>query len=277
MAALYSENSSDSHYCMHIGCGKGGVNGNYIEDGKEKHLLMCAGCGDKWYCSKEHQKADWKEHKGYCKSKAKNDQVQQQKGNRPIMNFEMIYDEYKERSNVANICISQSYLFGSKIRSHVLFCTMREIAGGGVVFMQKPIAATIANFTKDMQEGWDLKSCANQSLVDPKYAVLPAKTFDSMAVQIRSGVDQFWAMCPTKHRSDRIAVICWLFLPAPDYTSPAISLKLQMLGSGEGARCPLDAPLDDSRMQVMLKNINDTEIARATAVGSGSITNPLAY
>lgn len=27
----------------------------------------CAGCGDVWFCSTEHQKMMWSFHKGYCK------------------------------------------------------------------------------------------------------------------------------------------------------------------------------------------------------------------
>ena len=35
--------------------------------GGEK-LFTCAGCNHAWYCSKEHQKQDWKEHKKACKA-----------------------------------------------------------------------------------------------------------------------------------------------------------------------------------------------------------------
>lgn len=35
-------------------------------DDKEK-LLACSRCRSVWYCSKEHQKADWKRHKVECK------------------------------------------------------------------------------------------------------------------------------------------------------------------------------------------------------------------
>ena len=35
-----------------------------------EELLKCAGCGKVRYCSKECQRADWKSHKGLCKSQS---------------------------------------------------------------------------------------------------------------------------------------------------------------------------------------------------------------
>ncbi|ESO85435.1 hypothetical protein LOTGIDRAFT_107905 [Lottia gigantea] len=35
--------------------------------GTLENLSLCGGCRDTWYCCKEHQKADWKKHKGSCK------------------------------------------------------------------------------------------------------------------------------------------------------------------------------------------------------------------
>ncbi|XP_050407055.1 egl nine homolog 1 [Patella vulgata] len=37
--------------------------------GKLENLSLCSGCRDTWYCCREHQKADWKKHKGACKEK----------------------------------------------------------------------------------------------------------------------------------------------------------------------------------------------------------------
>jgi len=37
--------------------------------GKETTLHKCGGCGTKYYCGKDCQKADWKEHKKECKRK----------------------------------------------------------------------------------------------------------------------------------------------------------------------------------------------------------------
>lgn len=34
----------------------------------EKSLKACTGCGNIFYCSVEHQKHDWKEHKGNCRA-----------------------------------------------------------------------------------------------------------------------------------------------------------------------------------------------------------------
>lgn len=33
----------------------------------ESNLKACSGCGEIYYCSVEHQKQDWKQHKGNCK------------------------------------------------------------------------------------------------------------------------------------------------------------------------------------------------------------------
>src|SRR5947209_7521905 len=43
------------------------------EDGDDIKLLRCNACKnikDTWYCSKKCQKADWKEHKKHCLSRA---------------------------------------------------------------------------------------------------------------------------------------------------------------------------------------------------------------
>lgn len=37
--------------------------------GKEAQLHKCGGCGTKYYCGKDCQKADWKDHKEACKKK----------------------------------------------------------------------------------------------------------------------------------------------------------------------------------------------------------------
>lgn len=34
----------------------------------EKNLKACTGCGNIFYCSVEHQKHDWKQHKGNCRA-----------------------------------------------------------------------------------------------------------------------------------------------------------------------------------------------------------------
>ena len=36
--------------------------------GKKEELMFCSGCEQVCYCSREHQKADWKRHRGACKS-----------------------------------------------------------------------------------------------------------------------------------------------------------------------------------------------------------------
>jgi hypothetical protein len=33
----------------------------------ERNLKACSGCGNVLYCSTEHQKQNWKEHKGSCR------------------------------------------------------------------------------------------------------------------------------------------------------------------------------------------------------------------
>lgn len=38
------------------------------ECGKQTANLQCTGCRLAYYCSKEHQKADWKSHKHLCRS-----------------------------------------------------------------------------------------------------------------------------------------------------------------------------------------------------------------
>jgi hypothetical protein len=35
---------------------------------KNKNLKACSACGDVFYCSAEHQKENWKSHKGNCKA-----------------------------------------------------------------------------------------------------------------------------------------------------------------------------------------------------------------
>lgn len=37
--------------------------------GALENLSLCGGCRDTWYCCKDHQRADWKEHKRKCKEK----------------------------------------------------------------------------------------------------------------------------------------------------------------------------------------------------------------
>lgn len=37
--------------------------------GTLENLQLCGGCRKTWYCSKDHQKSDWKEHKKACKKK----------------------------------------------------------------------------------------------------------------------------------------------------------------------------------------------------------------
>eukprot|EP00061_Rhincodon_typus_P013263 g39529.t1 len=39
--------------------------------GKMEKLLLCGGCKRSFYCSKEHQKMDWKKHKQVCKEAAR--------------------------------------------------------------------------------------------------------------------------------------------------------------------------------------------------------------
>lgn len=39
--------------------------------GKMEHLLKCGRCRNSFYCSKEHQKQDWKKHKQVCKEAEK--------------------------------------------------------------------------------------------------------------------------------------------------------------------------------------------------------------
>ncbi|XP_041740369.2 egl nine homolog 1-like [Coregonus clupeaformis] len=39
--------------------------------GKMENLLKCGRCRNSFYCSKEHQKADWKKHKQFCKEAEK--------------------------------------------------------------------------------------------------------------------------------------------------------------------------------------------------------------
>ncbi|XP_078398101.1 egl nine homolog 1 isoform X8 [Cetorhinus maximus] len=39
--------------------------------GKMEKLLLCGGCKRSFYCSKEHQKMDWKKHKQICKEAAR--------------------------------------------------------------------------------------------------------------------------------------------------------------------------------------------------------------
>ncbi|GCB62219.1 hypothetical protein scyTo_0014460 [Scyliorhinus torazame] len=39
--------------------------------GKMEKLLLCGGCKRSFYCSKEHQKMDWKKHKPVCKEAAR--------------------------------------------------------------------------------------------------------------------------------------------------------------------------------------------------------------
>lgn len=36
---------------------------------KPETLKRCSGCSNVWYCSQEHQKMDWKEHKKVCANK----------------------------------------------------------------------------------------------------------------------------------------------------------------------------------------------------------------
>nr|XP_046187485.1 egl nine homolog 1-like isoform X2 [Oncorhynchus gorbuscha] len=47
----------DQHYCELCG--------------KMENLLKCGRCRNSFYCSKEHQKADWKKHKQFCKEAEK--------------------------------------------------------------------------------------------------------------------------------------------------------------------------------------------------------------
>ena len=35
--------------------------------GKLEDLLLCGGCKEVWYCSRDHQKCDWRKHKPDCK------------------------------------------------------------------------------------------------------------------------------------------------------------------------------------------------------------------
>jgi NADH pyrophosphatase NudC (nudix superfamily) len=48
------ENRRTEKWCGHCGS----------PDAKSK----CAGCGEEWYCGREHQKLGWAFHKGYCKT-----------------------------------------------------------------------------------------------------------------------------------------------------------------------------------------------------------------
>ncbi|PPQ79930.1 hypothetical protein CVT26_004159 [Gymnopilus dilepis] len=53
-------------------------------------LRLCSGCHSKRYCSKECQKADWKEHKGPCRNKAKDEAPWQQ----AVSDFNENYGSY---------------------------------------------------------------------------------------------------------------------------------------------------------------------------------------
>lgn len=46
------ENRATEKWCAHCGA--------------PEPKFKCAGCGDAWFCNKEHQKLVWSFHKGYC-------------------------------------------------------------------------------------------------------------------------------------------------------------------------------------------------------------------
>ena len=62
------DRETEVYYSQFPGCEIGGVRGRYTEFGIEKTLLKCSRCLNQLYCSKEHQKSDWKKHKPNCKS-----------------------------------------------------------------------------------------------------------------------------------------------------------------------------------------------------------------
>jgi hypothetical protein len=75
------ETGHEGHLMLGLGCGMPEdefskfVNGfdeckTCDKCGKESTLHKCGGCGTKYYCGKDCQKADWKNHKEACKKKS---------------------------------------------------------------------------------------------------------------------------------------------------------------------------------------------------------------
>lgn len=75
------ETGHEGHLMLALGCGMTEEEFKKVVDGaeecktcdkcgKEAQLHKCGGCGTRYYCGKDCQKADWKEHKGACKKKS---------------------------------------------------------------------------------------------------------------------------------------------------------------------------------------------------------------
>ena len=95
--------------------------------GALENLMICGGCRATWYCSKEHQKYDWKYHKKNCKaikqkggmikndldSRAQSEQCSGLHGGRGVRDKNSVHDTQKEDSVVENET-RDSDLFGTQ-------------------------------------------------------------------------------------------------------------------------------------------------------------------
>jgi len=168
------------HYCCLVGCDKGGENGKFLnEKGEEKSLLICSGCESVFYCSKEHQKADWKRHKGPCRA------------SKDMPSLKVSYDAFVQRNKSILILITQGILWGNMIKTHVIYFQAKELKGGAIAFTSRPGVCALADIPQEYEQ--------IQFICD-------ANT-------------QFWAMCPPIHKHDRIAHVVWHFTNLQGETS----------------------------------------------------------
>ena len=246
----------DRLYCCFPGCHKGGwqYESDLMQPGEkmsDAKLMVCSGCGRAWYCSKEHQTADWRNHKHACKDSQR---VKELAKARNELSADEIYEGFKNRNMYTLIGMSQSLLFGERIKTHVCFFRGYHSGGGAITLIRgKPSPHFDSEFT-----------CAHDKL----FVALP-----ELADDILSKVKQFREMTPPQHREDRIAIVVWMLFNVAftHRRNPQQQqyVRVQMLGSGLGRQNPLPAPLPTHEPNLLSIAVNERKVLKGHVDAGG--------
>tara|TARA_B110000090_G_C13165235_1_gene363157 strand:- start:83 stop:583 length:501 start_codon:yes stop_codon:yes gene_type:complete len=143
------------------------------------------------------------------------------------------------------ITVSQSFLFGPKVKTHILMMSLQELGGGAFCLLSAP-------------EVMSLEDIKKQAETEAFFADIIAKWA------------QFWKICPSDRKDDRIACVYWMILPSKG-SNKIPKMKIQFLGSGRGKENPLNFPLEDHMLKQMLAKINADEVKLAKSKGFSGV------